>query len=95
MPSLQDYICIGAAVLPSMKKDKVYNVHIVLSKHTAHVERAIFVCPAGLSGCCNHITATLYCVEDYFRLKLNEEDQKGCTEKLQTWNQLRKKKVDA
>ena len=94
MPSLPDYVCIGAAVLPSMKKDKIYNVRIVLSKHTAHVERAICVCPAGLSGCCNHVTATLYCVEDYFRLKLNEEDQKGCTEKLQTWNQPRNKKVD-
>ena len=95
MPSLPDYVCIGAAVLPSMKKDKMYNVRIVLSKHTAHVERAICVCPAGLCGCCNHVTATLYCVEDYFRLKLNEEDQKGCTEKLQTWNQPRNKKVDA
>ena len=64
----------------------MYNVRIVQFKHTAHVERAICVCPARLSGCCNHVTATLYCVENYFYLK-HEEDQKGCTEKLQTRNQ--------
>ena len=95
MPSQQDYVCIGASVLPSMKKDKMYSVRIVLSEHTGHIEKAFCVCPAGLSGCCNHVTATLYCIEDYFHLKLNEDDQKGCTEKLQTWNQPRKKKVDA
>ena len=95
MPSLPDYVCIGASVLPSMKKGKMYSVRIVLSKRTAHVERAICVCPAGLSGCCNHVTATLYCVQDYFHLKINEEDEKGCTEKRQTWNQPKQKKVDA
>ena len=83
--------CICATVLPSMKKNKMYNVRIVLLKHTAHVVRALCACPAGLSGCCNHITATLYCVKDCFHLKLNEEDQKGYTEKLQTWNQAREK----
>ena len=94
MPSLSDYVCIGAAVLPSMKKNKMYNVRIVLSKHTARVERAICVCPAGLSGCCNHITATLYCVEDYFRLKLNEEDQKAALKSCKPGTS-REKKVDA
>jgi len=37
----------------------------------------------------------LYCIEDYFRSGINEVDQKACTEKLQTWNQPRRKKVDA
>ena len=55
------------ALMQLLKNNKMYNVRIVLSKHTTHVERAICVCPAGLSGCCNHVTATLYCVEDYFR----------------------------
>ena len=95
MPSLSDYVCIGASVLPSMKKHTKYDVRIVLSTHTAHVRSAICVCPAGLSGCCNHITATLYCFEEYFRLKLNEEDQKGCTEKLQVWNQPKPARIDA
>ena len=95
MPCQQDYVCISANVLPSMKKDKIYSVRILLSEHTGHIEKALCVCPAGLSGCCNHVTATLYCIEDYFRLRLNEDDQKGCTEKLQTWNQPRKRKVDS
>jgi len=72
----------------------MYNVFIVLS-NSSKVKSAFCVCPAGLSGCCNHVTATLYYVEEYFRLGLDEEDKKGCTEKLQTWIQPRKKKVDA
>ena len=75
-----------------MKKDKMYNVFIILSKLSAKVKTAFCVCPVGLSGCCNHVTATLYCAEDYFR---SGEDKKGRTEKLQTWNQPRSKKVDA
>jgi len=30
-------------------------------------------CPAGLLGCCNHITVTLYCLEDFVRRGLREE----------------------
>ena len=95
LPSLPGYVCIGASVLPSMKKGKMYNVRVVLSNNTAHVDRANCVCPAGLSGCCNHVTATLYCIQDYFHLKINEEDEKGCTEKRQTWNIPKQEKVDA
>ena len=94
MPSHPNFICIGASVLPSMKKDKMYNVFIVLSK-SAKVNTGFCVCPAGLSGCCNHVTATLHYVEEYFRSGMSEEDKKGCTEKLQTWIQPRSKKVDA
>ena len=95
MPAQPNYVCIGANVLPSMKKGKLYSVWIVLSEHTARVEKAFCICPAGLSGCCNHVTATLYCMEDYFHLGLNEDDKKGCTEKLQTWNKPKPTKVDA
>ena len=95
MPSQQNYVCISTNVLPSIKKDKIYSVRILLSEHTGHIENAFCVCPAGLSSCCNHITAISYCIGDYFHLRLNEDDQKGCTEKLQMWNQPRKKKVDA
>ncbi|XP_065893458.1 uncharacterized protein [Dysidea avara] len=95
MPNQLNYICIGADVLPSMKKDKLYKVYIVLSELTSDVAKAFCACPAGLSGCCNHVTATLYCLQNYFHLKLNEEDEKSCTEKRQLWNQPRDKKVDA
>jgi len=95
MPTQSDFVCIGSSILPSMKKDKMYNVFIVLSNLTAKVDTAFCVCPAGLSGCCNHVTATLYYIKEYFRSGMDEEDKKGCTEKLQTWIQPRSKKVDA
>jgi len=65
LPSQPDFICIGASVLPSLKKDKIYIVFIALS-NCAKVNTAFCVCPAGLSGCCNHVTATLYYIEEYF-----------------------------
>ena len=34
-------------------------------------------------------------MEDYFRLGLNEDDEEGWTEKLQTWNIPKPTKVDA
>ena len=48
-----------------------------------------------LSGCCNHVTATLYYMEDYFHLGLNEDDEKGYTEKLRTWNIPKPTKMNA
>ena len=58
---------------------------------------AYCACPAGLLGCCNHVTATctLYCLEDYFHLGLHEDEKKSCTDRLQTWNQPRKRNVEA
>ena len=95
MTNQPNCICIGANVLTFMKKGKMYSVWIVLSQQTAHGEKPFCICPAGLSGCCNHVIATLYCMEEYFRLCLNEQDTKGCTEKQQTWNIPRSAKVDA
>ena len=62
-----------------MRKDRVYDVSIVLHKETAKVELAYCICPAGLSGCCNHVTATLYCLEDYIHCGLREAERLGCT----------------
>ena len=60
----------------------------------ARVALAYCTCPAGLAGCCNHITATLYCLEDYVGSGLREEEELGCTSRLQTWNQPRKCNVE-
>ena len=89
-----DYICISSKVLPSMRKDRTYNVTIVIRETTARVAIAYCTCPAGLAGCCNHITATLYCLEDYVGSGLREEEELGCTSRLQTWNQPRKRNVE-
>ena len=52
-------------------------------------------CPAGLSGCCNHVTGTLYCLEDYIHSGLQDDERKGCTERLQTWNRPRQRNIEA
>ena len=71
-----------------MRKDQTYNVTIVIRETTAHVAIAYCTCPAGLAGSCNHITVTLYnCLEDYVGSGLREEEELGCTSRLQTWNQ--------
>ena len=33
------------------------------------------VCPAGLAGCCNHVAALLYALEEFVRLGLREESR--------------------
>ena len=95
MPKQKDHICIVSKVLPSMKKDRVYNVVIVICESTTKVSTAYCACPAGLAGCCNHITATLYCLEDYIHQHLYEDEEKGCTDRLQAWNRPRRKNVNA
>ena len=93
-PQKADYVCVKSKVLPSMRKDRMYTTIIVLHNSTAHIASAHCTCPAGLSGCCNHVTATLYCLEEYIYSGLYEDDLKGCTDKLQKWNQPRKRNVE-
>ena len=94
LPDIPDHSYVSAAVLPSMKKDRVYKVIIFLCESTVRVAQACCSCPAGLSGCCNHVTGTLYCLEDYIHSGLQDDERKGCTERLQTWNHPRKRNVE-
>lgn len=71
-----DYVCIMSRVLPSMRKDRVYIVNIVIQESTCAVTTACCSCPAGLSGYCNHVTATLYCLEGYIHLGLQEDEKR-------------------
>jgi len=89
------FLTTASRVLPSMRKDQVYHVVIVMNESTARVITACCACPAGLSGCCNHVTATLYCLEDYIHSGLKKDELKGCTERLQVWNQPRNRHVEA
>ena len=95
MPSLKDFICVTAKVLPSMRKDRTYSVRIVICESTCSVATSYYTCTAGLCGCCNHVTGTLYCLEDYIDQGLQEDERKGCTECLQKWNLPRKQDADA
>ena len=78
-----------------MRKDRVYSVTIVIQELRCSVTTAYCTCTAGLSGCCNHITGTLYCLEDYIHQGLQDNERKGCTERLQKWNQPRKQDAEA
>ena len=60
MPKQNDHICITANVLPLMKKHRMYKVVIIICETTVKVSTAYCSCPAGLAGCCNHISPTLY-----------------------------------
>ena len=64
-----------------------------LNESTARDASAHWACPAGLSGC-NHVTAILYCLEEYIYLDLHDNEVKGCTDRLQTWNQPRKRHTE-
>ena len=59
-----------------MKKDCVYHVNIVVGESPCSINTAYCTCPAGLSGCCNHVIATLYCLEDYIHQGLQDEEKK-------------------
>ena len=54
--SQPDVIYVTCTVLPSMPEDRVYCVTIAIQESTCHVMTARCTYPAGLSGCCNHIT---------------------------------------
>ena len=75
LPSVPDHICITTTVLPSMRKDRLYSVTVFIHE-SARVAKACCSCLAGLSGCYNHVTANLYCLEDLSILvsrKLNKK----------------------
>ena len=66
------------------------DVIIAIHESTSRAITACCSCPAGLSGCYSHITATLYCLENYVYSGLQDDEQNSCTDWLQTWNQQMK-----
>ena len=77
--------CSGVIVL-------VFTVRICLTP-SGNVHTAYCVCPAGLAGCCNHVAALLYALEEFVRLGLREESILPCTSRLQQWNRPRCRSV--
>ena len=80
--SQPDFVFVATTILPSMCKYHTYHVTLIIKKPKAHVITAYYTCLAGLSWYCNHITASLYCIEDYVHMGLREEEPKGCTQKI-------------
>jgi len=85
LPDSLGFCYVHAQVLPSMVKSRKYSVKICLTA-SSNVHTAYCVCPAGLAGCCNHVAALLYALEEFVRLGLREESKLPCTSRLQQWN---------
>ena len=79
-------------VLPSMKKCDPYRTKVCL-RPNGMVKAAICMCTAGLAGCCNHVAALLYALEEFVRFGLKSEDPLSPTSRLCQWNRPRSRKV--
>ena len=90
---LNDLFYIKSQVLPSMKKITPYSCFIILDAF-GQVVQAYDGCPAGVDGRCNHVAATLFALEGYFKHQTKESENVSCTSKPCTWNIPRKRKVD-
>ena len=79
--------------LPEMKKNTEYQVRLILDRN-ADVVFASDGCPAGKGphGSCKHLAAFCYALEEFVRFGFTRPFF-SCTERLQTWNQPRDKKL--
>ena len=79
---------VRGVCLPAMRKDRKYDLKLALNAKTFDIIYASCGCPAGKgpSGSCKHIGALCYSLSDFC---------KGtCTDRLQSWNKPRGRKVD-
>ena len=86
----------SSQVLPLYSKaGPEYTVKILIGANS-EIQRAFCPCPAGNDGCCNHLTATLFAMEDIFNKSTNNKqtlsDQLPCISKPCTWNVPSKRK---
>lgn len=90
---LNDHFYVKSQVLPSMKKSKPYSCFIVMDT-LGQLVKAYDGCPAGIDGHCNHVAATLFALEQYFKFQARGADSVSCTSKPCQWNIPCKHKVD-
>jgi hypothetical protein len=79
----QDKILLKAFVRPSMEGKPARPLWI--SFHENMPTQAFCRCPAGKSGLCCHVSATLYALEEHNRT-YNLTLELPCTSQLQTWH---------
>jgi len=87
------YCIIRAAVLPSQRKDRIYETSVALYTTTASVYCAHCTCVAGKSGTCNHVAALMFAIDDYNR-EVSTQGNKGtpsCTSIPAAWGVPSKK----
>ena len=78
-----------------MKKGEVYLVKITL-RNNGSVHNAGCGCPAGTDGRCNHVTASLFVLENYCKIKEKKDvnDDLPCTSKPCKWNVPRQIRIE-
>ena len=69
MPSVPGYISVAATVLPSIRKDQIYHVVIVITEFTARAITICYDCPAGHTGCWYHN------IISYTRIRLQSDSE--------------------
>lgn len=78
--------------MPSKKKTTAYTCYIVLRKNGL-VQKAFCACPAGIDCRCNHVAATLFCLEEYCKVREKQLlADESCTSQKYKWNVPRKRK---
>ena len=85
------FFFVRCNVLPSMKKCTPYKTTICLLS-SGMVKLALCTCTAGPAGCCNHVAALLYDLEEFVRFGLRDEEESP-TSRLCKWNRPRRKRV--
>ena len=87
-------LLIRANCLPEMKKDRLYKLVMQLNRNSYEIAHAQCCCPAGCGpkASCKHIAALCYTLEEFSRPR-QLPDFSSCTDRLQTWNQPRPRKL--
>ena len=93
--STATYLYLRASCLPEMRKDRIYKLALTLNSHTLDIIYATCGCPAGKgpSGSCKHISALCYAFAEFCKCGAIPGFL-TCTDKLQSWNKPRSRKVD-
>ena len=81
-----------------MKQTVLYNCFIVFNKN-GMVVTTYDGWPAGIDGRCNHVTSTLFAMEEFFKQSKAPVNPflmpaLSCTSKPCTWNAPRKRRID-
>ena len=92
--SSSNTLSIRANCLPEIRKDRVYKIAMKLDSRSYEIGSAQCGCPAGKGPrtSCKPIAALCYALEEFTRLR-QIPDFLTSTDKLQTWNQPRPRKL--
>ena len=88
------FIHIRGECLPQMRKDRKYKLSLVLERQSNDITEAECECPAGTAptASCKHIAALCYTLDSFCKRRQLPQLE-TCTERLQTWNHPRPRRV--